>query len=408
MEIPKLYGNAKIGHRNNRFADSDGVWSEALETAFPTHLIDNAYQEITTWPGYAPTALLTLDGLAAQLGLAAVFYKDEASRFGLGSFKALGGAYAVLRIVQARLAAHLARPVSTSEVRSGIHARLIEGLTVTTATDGNHGRSVGWGAAQLGCAAVIYIHAGVSAGRATELARYGATVTRVAGNYDDSVARAAADATANGWFLVADTSHAGYEEVPRQVMAGYGLLVDEVLSCPALRAPLTHVFVQGGVGGLAGAVCARLWQTLGRTRPRLVVVEPALAACLFESARTGNASAIRVEQETVMAGLSCGEVSAVAWQLLASGADDFLTIDDGLVAPTMQGLAQGIAGAAPIVAGESAVAGLAAVIACSQQPELRANLGLDPDSRVLVVGTEGATDPAIYQALVGLRADAVG
>jgi len=363
-----------------------------------------AFAEITRWPGYAPTPLRSLDALARALGIAAVHYKDEGDRFGLGSFKALGGAYAVRRHLGTRLAAALGRPVTTAELIDGTHRARTESITVTTATDGNHGRSVAWGAQLFGCRAVIYIHATVSAGRQAAIERYGAQVVRTPGNYDDSVRRAASDAAANGWTVVSDTSYPGYRDIPRDVMHGYTVMVEEALRQWPDETPPTHAFVQGGVGALPASVAAHLWQRLGTRRPRFVVVEPERAACLLASARAGKPVAVTGVLDTVMAGLACGEASELAWDLLVRGADAFMAIPDAGAIDAMRLLA---AQHPPVVAGESAVAGLAALRAAAADPATRAALGLGPDSRVLLFGSEGATDPELYRSIVGRPADRV-
>ncbi|MBI3507376.1 MAG: diaminopropionate ammonia-lyase [Proteobacteria bacterium] len=333
-----------------------------------------ARTEIANWPGYAPTLLVELDAIARIAGVARVAYKDESTRFGLGSFKALGGAYAVLRQLRAA-----DRPPA--------------GIVVTCATDGNHGRSVAWGAQRFGCKCVIYIHATVSEGRAKAIAAYGAEIRRVTGTYDDAVRQAAADAAANGWIVVSDTSYPGYTEIPRDVMQGYAVMVDEALA--QLGEPPTHVFVQAGVGGLAAAVCGHLWEALGDRRPRTVVVEPDRAACLFESARLGKAANIGGALDTAMAGLACGETSLLAWEILEEGAGDFMTVTDEAAFACMRLLAP------QVVAGESAVAGMAALLGAAARPDLARRLGLDGAARVLLFGSEGDTDPELYRRIVG-------
>lgn len=366
----------------------------------PAEMAAAAQAEIGDWPDYAPTPLRRLDRLAAELGLGGVYYKDEAERFGLGSFKALGGAYAVLRLAAERIEAETGERPALKAIREGAHANTLKGMTVVTATDGNHGRSVAWGARMAGCRCRIYIHAGVSAGRQTAMEALGAEVVRIDGDYDDSVHLCAEEAAANGWFVVSDTSYEGYMDLPRHVMAGYSVMASEVLEQLAGEAP-SHVFIQAGVGGLAAAVCARFWQALGERRPRFVIVEPERAACLMATARAGKPTAVPLEEETMMAGLSCGEVSLLAWDVLAVGAEDYLTIDEGGVAPMMRRLAAGKAGGGTIVAGESAVPGLVALADAAGDAALREAMELGPESRVLVFGCEGATDPEIYDAIVG-------
>jgi len=235
-----------------------------------------ASAEITAWPGYAPTPLRELP---AQ-GFASLHYKDEAERFGLGSFKALGGAYAVQKLVVGELARAGIRATG-AEVFSGQHQ---PNVTVTCATDGNHGRSVAWGARQCQAACVIFVHEHVSQGRRDAIAAYGAEVREVAGNYDDSVRAASAAAESNGWHVISDTSWPGYTEPPRDVMQGYRLMAEEALA--AMEKPPTHVFVQGGVGGVAAAVSVQL--RARRIPAKLIVVEPDEAACLLLSAEAGE------------------------------------------------------------------------------------------------------------------------
>lgn len=382
---------------HNPLARPDAPYGDARVAIMSAPEHRAALAEITAWPGYEPTPLVALDDVARTLGLGGVHYKDEAPRFGLGSFKALGGAYAVRRLLGARIEAQLQRPVSTEALLTGRHRALTQAITVTTATDGNHGRSVAWGAQLFGCRAVIYIHSTVSAGRKAAIERYGATVVRTPGVYDDSVRQAAADAAAQGWTVVSDTSYPGYRDIPRDVMHGYTVMVEE-----ALRqwpdGPPTHVFVQGGVGALPAAVAAHLWQHFGTARPRFVVVEPTQAACLFASARAGAPVAITGSLDTIMAGLACGEVSALAWELLAEGGDDFMTIPDAAAIGAMRLLAER---RPAVVAGESAVAGLAALRLAAGNDDARAALGLGPNSRILLFGSEGATDPELYERIVG-------
>ncbi|MCP5156422.1 MAG: diaminopropionate ammonia-lyase [Ectothiorhodospiraceae bacterium] len=367
-----------------------------------------ARAEIESWPGYAPTPLVRLPGLAARAGVASVAYKDEGGRFGLGSFKALGGAYAVLRHVSVEVGRRAGiAPPSAADLLSGRHRAITESLTVACATDGNHGRSVAWGAQIFGCRCVIYVHETVSPGREAAIARYGAEVVRNPGNYDEAVRRAARDAAANGWTVVSDTSWEGYADIPRDVMHGYCLMADEALRELASEPPPTHVLVQGGVGGVAAAACATTWWAYGADRPQIVVVEPERAACLFESARAGERVALTGDIETVMAGLSCGETSLLAWQVLVDGAEWFMTVSDDAAMAAMRLMADGVAGDPPVVAGESAVAGVAGLLAAAARPEMAQALGLGPDARVLLFGTEGDTDPELYARIVGRDAAAV-
>ena len=351
-----------------------------------------ARAEITAWPGYAPTPLATLPELAAETGIAALHLKDESPRFGLGSFKALGGAYAVLGTIQSELARRgLATNPSAADLEAGHHPEAA-GITVCCATDGNHGRSVAWGARRFGAACTIFVHETVSPSRVAAIAAYGATIRTVSGTYDDAVAEAATVAAREGWHVVSDTAYPGYTETPREVMQGYRLMADEAID--QLAAPPTHVFIQAGVGGVAAAVSVQL-RARYAPAPRLVVVEPDRAACLLHSARAGTPTRAEGALDTIMAGLACGEPSLLAWQELDRSAHAFLAIPDAAAIDAMRRLAR-----FGIVSGESGAAGLAALLLAAADPEARTALALDQYSRVLLFSTEGATDPDLYTRLV--------
>lgn len=393
-------GSPRIFH--NPRADEERAYGPSERAIISRAGFAEAMAEIGAWPGYAPTPLRSLKNLAATARIDRLWYKDESNRFDLGSFKALGGAYAVLRLLVREVAAQApGLMVSALDLVVGRYGKITRALTVATATDGNHGRSVAWGAQVFGCRCVVYVPKACSAGRRRAIEAYGAKVVVVDGVYDDAVAQAAADAKAGEWFVVSDTSYTGNMDTPRDVMQGYTVMVEEAISqLPASERP-THVFVQGGVGALPAAVCGHLWETWGRQRPRFVVVQPHSADCLYQSAVTGRAAKAAGDLDTVMAGLACGEASPLAWALLERGADDFVTIPDDAAVRTMRLLASGGHGGLPIVVGESGVAGLAALLSVAENEEARQALGLAPDARVLVFGTEGATDPEIYRALVG-------
>jgi diaminopropionate ammonia-lyase len=353
-----------------------------------------ARAEITGWAGYAPTPLRSLDWAARAAGVGAVRLKDESGRFGLGSFKALGGAWATAQVLAAELAHRgIADAASCADLAAGRFQAATRQITVTSATDGNHGRSVAWGAQRFHCRCVIFIHAAVSQGRADAIAAYGAEVRRVPGTYDDAVRAAARAAAEHDWFIISDTSWPGYTSVPVDVMQGYRLMVDEVLDQWPGPAP-THAFVQGGVGAVAASVSVHL-RTRCTPPPATIVVEPDRAACLLASAETGEPTAIPGELDTMMAGLACGEPSILAWQELERGAAAFMAIPDEAAIASMRLLARH-----GLTIGESGVAGLAALLLAAADPAAREALGLGPDSQVLLFGTEGATDPEVYARLV--------
>jgi len=396
--------------RNPAAAPATAPYGEAREQVMSQQGFDAAYAEISSWPGYAPTPLVALPGLAHALGVDRIHYKDERGRFGrfgLKSFKALGGAYAVANVLRKKVEQATGRThVTSKELLSGAFAAIVSEATVTCATDGNHGRSVAWGAQLFGCRCVIFVHEHVSQGRRDAIARFGAEVREVKGNYDDSVRHAAATARASGWTVVSDTSYPGYRDIPLDVMHGYGVMAREITQQMRDAAP-THVFVQAGVGALAAAVCACFWLHWGARRPLFVVVEPTRADCVYQSLAAGTPVVVGGALDTVMAGLACGEVSELAWEILHGGADVAAAVDDDYALQAMRMLAQPPAGDPPVVAGETGGTGLAALLAARDYPEIRLTLALEPGSRVLLLGSEGDTDPQIYREVVGRAAEEV-
>lgn len=383
MTLP-VFQNAAFDYYRNRQRRRGAPYPPDLHKFLPPQKADDAAAGIKQWRGYAPTPLLSLPRIAALCRVGGVYYKDESARFGIGSFKALGAGYAVNEMAK--------------NTKGKKREREKGATTIAAATDGNHGRAVAWAAQRLGCRCRIYLHAGVSRGRQRAIEKYGAMITRINGNYDDSVRAALVDSRANGWQLVADTVCGGLRRAPGLVMAGYCLVADEVMAQLPPDVMPGHVFVQGGVGGFAAAVCARMWQKQGGRRGRFVVVEPSLASCLLQSARAGRRRVLTLKEETVMAGLSCGEPSSLALPVLLAGARDFVSIDDSVVAPAMTILHNN---KPPIVAGESAVAGLALLLMAGAQPKLYRHLGLSAKAKVLLFGTEGATDKKIYNRMIG-------
>lgn len=352
-------------------------------------------------PRHLPTPLFALPNLAKPLGIAALHAKDEGQRLGLKSFKALGGAYAVMRLVVAEAQQRLGRPVAPGEILSQ-EVRAIAGTMVfACATDGNHGRSVAAGARLIGARSIIFMHERVSAARAEAIAAFGAEVRRVPGTYDESVAEAARQAAAAGWTVVSDTSYEGYEDIPLSVMQGYTVLAGEAFE--QLSAPPTHIFVQAGVGGMAAAVGAHAAAFYGQDGPKIIVVEPARAACLFASAKAGRLATAPEGKPTIMGMLECYEPSPLAWEVLASLADGFVRIEDERAIEAMNLLGRPSGNDPRVVAGESGAASFAGLMACLGDAGARQALGLDARSRALVVVSEGATDEALYRQLVGIE-----
>ena len=354
---------------------------------------------------HAETPLHALPALAAEIGVGAVHIKDEGFRLGLGSFKALGGAYAVTRLVLEEAARQRGRAFDVADLQTPEVRAVANRMTFACATDGNHGRSVAQGADLVGATSVIFVHSGVSDARVAAIARFGAQMVRVAGTYDDSVTEAARVSAEKGWTVVSDTSWPGYERIPALVMQGYTALVREALRQIG-EAP-THVFVQAGVGGVAAAVAGHLAIVFGDQRPTFVVVDPARAACIYETAKAGHPVKIAHGEPTVMAMLECYDPSPLAWRVLSRAADAFMTVDDADAVAVMNRLARPAGGDPRIVAGESGGAGLAGAIRAATDPEMRAKLGLTAASRIFVINTEGATDPERYAELVGMGPDEV-
>jgi diaminopropionate ammonia-lyase len=354
---------------------------------------------------HKPTPLRSLPALATDLGVASVHIKDEGFRLGLGSFKALGGAYALIHLLLERASAQLARRLDFANMHDADVREIAQRMTFACATDGNHGRSVAQGAQLVGAKSVIFVHGGVSDERVAAIARFGAEMVRVPGTYDDSVVEAARVSERNGWTVVSDTSWDGYERIPALVMQGYTAIMREALR--ELPAPPTHVFVQAGVGGIAAALAGHLSLLFGEARPKFIVVDPARAACIFETAKAGQPVKIAHGPATVMAMLECYEPSPLAWRVLSRVADAFMTAEDDEAVAVMNRLARPKNSDPAVVAGESGGAGLAGAIHAAGDPQMRAQLGIDANARIFAVITEGATDPQRYRELVGLDAAAV-
>jgi diaminopropionate ammonia-lyase len=349
---------------------------------------------------HVETPLHALPALASELGIAALHVKDEGQRLGLGSFKALGGAYAVIRLVLEEAGKRLGRDVDVAEIGDARVRQIASGMIFVCATDGNHGRSVAQGAALVGARSVIFVHAGVSRERVEAIARLGAEIVQVEGGYDHAVREVARVGAERGWKIVSNTSWPGYERIPGLVMQGYTVIVREALR--HLPEPPTHVFLQAGVGGLAAAIAGHLAILLGLKRPKTVVVEPTRSACLYASAEAGRPATIPHQGQTVMTMLECAEPSLIAWRVLSRVGDAFMTVEEEDAVAVMNRLARPKGNDAAIVAGESGGAGLAGLIRAAGDLGMRAALGLDAASRVLIINSEGATDPDRYAELVGM------
>ena len=385
-----------INHSYN-LNKSQGPYTDKLKLILNLKDSKEAFDEISSWNGYKPTPLLSLEEIALQTGVKKIYYKDESSRFGLGSFKALGGTYGVLKFIQNELKKDIRSDVTLEDIHKGKYKEKISRYTVTTATDGNHGRSVAYGAKLFGCKCKIYIHAEVSLGRQHAMEKLNAKVTKVDGNYDESLRVCKKESEQNNWHIISDTSYPGYTKYPRNIMAGYNVMSEEIVSQLKKMEMPTHIFLQGGVGSFPGAICAYFWEKFPNNNIKFIVVESEHAPCLMRSSKNNEMTSVNIKKETMMAGLSCGEPSLLGWEILRTGADDFVTISDQLIPSTMRMLASNNH---PIEAGESSVAGLAALIEIMKAQDIAKKLKLDSQSIVLLFGTEGATDPKIYNAII--------
>ena len=354
------------------------------KTSLDSKKMFKAYEAISNWPDYKQTELIKLNKVAEWCGIKSVLYKDESTRFGLGSFKALGGAYAV---------ATLAKEYQKEGKDSA-------NLTVATATDGNHGRSVSWGAKLAGCKSKIFIHANVSQERERAMSLLGADVVRINGNYEASLAACKEAAELNNWPIVSDTSWKGYRETPMQIMAGYSVMSKEIIEQMGSSRP-THTILPIGVGGLAAGIVAPMWEDMNANLGKMISVELYFSQCFLNSISNGKPTLVDIKEETLMAGLSCGEVSEIAWEILKPTLSHCMSIADEGIAKIMQLFANGDFGETSIEAGECSASGLAALLIAKNNPSIWRQLELNKDSKVLLIGTEGATDPILYKQLIG-------
>ncbi|MDA9664634.1 diaminopropionate ammonia-lyase [Candidatus Pelagibacter sp.] len=337
--------------------------------------IDEAYNSISKWDGYSPTPLISLNKLSKELNLNNIFYKDENKRFNLKSFKALGGAYAVEKVTKGN-----------------------KDIVVATATAGNHGRSVAWGARRLGLKCKIFISEFVSDARGQAMADLGADVIKVKGNYEKSLIQCIKQSTENNWQIVQDVAWKDYMVVPKYTMAGYTVMMKEIIN-QIKNEKITHIILQAGVGGMAGAMVAGIARYLENV-PVTIVVEPDSAACVMESIKTGKIEKIDIQRESLMGGMSCGEVSLVPWEILKNSVKHCISLPDDDIAKTMKLLGNSTFSDEKIIAGENSAPGIISLIASCEDQNIKQKLELNQNSNVLVIGCEGDTDKEMYQKLI--------
>ena len=337
--------------------------------------IDEAYKIISDWENYAPTPLLLLDKLSTELKLKRIFYKDESKRFHLKSFKALGGSYAVEKITKGN-----------------------KEIVISTATAGNHGRSVAWGSKKLGLKCKIFISEYVSETRADAMRDFGADVIRVKGNYEDSLNECIKQSNQNNWQIVQDVAWKNYMLVPKLTMAGYSVMMKEI-SEQINNQKVSHIILQAGVGGMAAAMVAGLARYLNHV-PQIIIVEPDSAACVLASINTGKIEKISIEKESIMGGMSCGEVSLVPWQILKKSVNYCVTVSDDYISKTIKYLANCELSYEKIIGGECSTPGIISLIGLCNDAKIRKKINLNEDSNVLLFGCEGDADEELYQKLL--------
>ncbi len=361
-------------------------------------------------PGYEPTPLRELPDLAFRLGLGAVLVKDESERFGIKAFKALGASYAVYRFLKKQWQSRFREPFNAARFQDRQSLARLGPFTFCAATDGNHGRAVAWTAKQLGQRAVIYMPADSVPARVENIRGEGADVVLVEGNFDTCVERCAADAARNGWQAISDTAYAGYREIPGWILLGYTSIfaeLESILHQPE-RPAVDAVILPAGVGGLAAAGAFYYAKHYGPRRPFLICVEPLSSDCFLESVRFGKGAALptRGRQTSIMAGLNCGIPSPLAWPIVRDAMHFFLAISDDWARQAMRRYYHPLGMDSRIVSGESGASGLAALLALTGAEKLaatRPKLPLDQNSRVLLINTEGDTDPENFQKIVAIK-----
>jgi len=396
---------------NDRIQWTKNIMMKDYGTGVPTELfnkqaIDKAISFHRTFPDYQPTPLRQLSKLANNLGVGGIYVKDESYRFGLNAFKALGGSYAIGRYLAQRLNKDI-NELPFEVLTSPEVKEQLGDITFATTTDGNHGRGIAWTARQLRQKSVVYMPKGSSQYRLERIRSEGAFAEITDMNYDDAVRMTAEESEKHGWVVVQDTAWEGYEEIPTWIMQGYGTMSAESLeqlNTLGIEKP-THIFVQAGVGALAGSVQGYFTSLFKENCPKIVIVEADQADCLYKSALAadGKPRVVGGEMATVMAGLACGEPNPIGWNILRDYSDMFVSSPDWVAAKGMRVLANPLLGDPKVISGESGAVTtglLSAIMIDDSFKEAREVLQLDKTSHVLVFNTEGNTDPFKYRSIV--------
>ncbi len=340
----------------------------------PSNLLLNSNKTISNWKNYKKTPLLKLEKLKRNLKLNNIFYKDESKRFHLKSFKALGGAYAVEKISKGK-----------------------KNIIISSATAGNHGRSVAWGAQRLGLQCKIFVSQYVSEARVKEIEKFGADVIRVKGNYENSLNECKKLSKTNNWNIVQDVSTKNYSYVPLLTMAGYSIMIKEISKQTTHY--ITHIFLQAGVGGMAAGVVAGVAKYFKRI-PKIIIVEPDGADCVLQSIKSKRLKKIKIKKESIMGGMSCNEMSLIPWHVLKKASDCCVTVNDSKVPKTIAMLKDKKLSKRPIIGGECATPGIISLISLCNNPKTKKLINLNEKSNVLVIGCEGNADVKLYKQLL--------
>ena len=338
----------------------------------PEKYLLNAYKVISKWKGYKKTPLINLSVLSKKLRTNKIFYKDESKRFNLKSFKALGGAYAVEKIVKNKK------------------------VIVSTATAGNHGKSVSLGAKRIGAKCKIFISENVSNARAIEMKKLGADIIRVKGNYEKSLKVCKEMSEKRGWKIVQDVAWKNYEYIPKLTMAGYSVMIKEISN--QTKHYITHVFLQAGVGGMAAGMISGIAKYFKRI-PKIIVIEPENANCVMKSIEYGFLKKVNIQKQSIMGGMSCAEVSLVPWRILKNAVNNCVSVSDKYVPQTLTMLAKKKFSDEKIIAGECSTPGVISIISCCNDPLVKKKLEINEKSNILIIGCEGDTDKNLYNKL---------
>jgi len=368
-EVSKWKYSQLLKNKKNNFNKN------SILSVLPKHEIDEAYKVISRWDNYSSTPLIPLKKLSEKLKINNIFYKDESKRFHLKSFKALGGAYAVQKVTKGN-----------------------KDIVISTATAGNHGRSVAWGSKKLGLKCKIFISEYVSEFRAKVMRDFGADVIRVKGNYDNSLKECIMQSKKNNWKIVQDVAWEDYKVVPTLTMAGYSVMMKEI-SEQINDQKISHVILQAGVGGMAAAMVAGIAMYFDNV-PKIIVVEPENAACLLESIKVGEIKKISIKKESLMGGMSCDEVSMVPWEILKNSVSHCVTVSDDYIAKTVKSLANCEFSNEKIIGGECSTPGIISLVGLYNDSESRKEINLNKDSNVLLFGCEGDADEELYKKLL--------